>query len=103
MRGLRAPTAGFVVRERRFRFRRGPLFEDRYDDLPTALGHVRARIKRRIAEDAIEQQAFVSFGELDAERCAVAAVNVHVADARDLAGHFRADAQANAFAGLDAY
>src|SRR5205085_10892580 len=48
-------------------------------------------------------ESFVSLGELDAERSAVAEVHVHVAHARHLSGHFGGDAHGDAFVGLDAY
>src|SRR5215207_2339284 len=84
-------------------FARAPLFEDGHDQLPAALGHVLARVECRVAEDAVEYQTLVGFGELDAERRAVAEVHVHVAYARDLTRHLGRDAERDALVGLDAY
>src|SRR5262245_12524766 len=70
----RTPRARIVVGERdAFLFPR-PVLEDRHHDLPAALGHVLARIQRRIAEDAVEQQPLVGLGELHAERRSIAEV-----------------------------
>src|SRR2546423_13194805 len=91
-----APASGLVVGEVRFRLVRGPVVEYRHDEFPAALGHVLARVQCRVAEDAVEYQSLISFGELDAERCAVAEVHVPVAYARDLSGHFGGDAQSDA-------
>src|SRR5687768_10952492 len=65
--GFRPPAPGLVVGEVRLGARRGPLFEDGHDELPAALGHVLARVERRVAEDAVEDQTLVSLGQLDAE------------------------------------
>src|SRR5215218_2755034 len=61
---FRPPAPGFVVREVCLVFVRGPLVEDGHDELPSALGHVLARVERRVAEYAVEYQALVGFGEL---------------------------------------
>src|SRR2546427_6967657 len=92
---LRPPGSCFVVRKSRPSLL--PAFENRHDDFPAALGHIAARVERRIAEDAIKQQAFVSFRRRDAERCAIAEIHVHPPNARRLSRNLRADAQRDAF------
>src|SRR4051812_27423042 len=100
---FRPPATGLVVWEVGLVFVRGPLVKYRHDEFPSALGHVLARVERRVAEYAVEYESLVRFGELDAERRAVAKVHVHVAYARDLSGHFRGDAHRDALVGLYAY
>src|SRR3712207_8650970 len=48
-------------------------------------------LQGRVPEYAVEYQALVGFGQLHAERRAVAEVHVHVAYARDLTGNLRSE------------
>src|SRR6185295_8303702 len=37
-----------------------PVFENRHNDFPATLCHIATRIERRVSEDTIQQQAFIS-------------------------------------------
>src|SRR4029077_10221544 len=78
-----------------------PDIKDGLNHAPAGFDHVRALEERGIAGHAIAQEALVAGTVLDAKIGVVVEIHIHEAKLHDRAGDLRAEAQGDAFTGLD--
>src|SRR6188472_2793499 len=97
--GLRAPVAGGVLLGAAALAL--PVVEDGVEDPPGLLDLLVVREQRWVAEEDVEDQAFVRLRAGLDERAAVGEVHVDVADLQGGAGHLRPEPQGGALVWLD--
>src|SRR5260370_14865850 len=78
-----------------------PDIQDRLNPIPSGFDHVRALEERGIARHAIAEQPFIPGAVLQSEIGAVIEIHIYEAELHDRAGNLRAEAQRNAFLGLN--
>src|SRR5680860_820499 len=103
VRGLRPPLARLVLLDPGLPgcVLPGPVLEDRVEDLPGQLDLLLLGKKRRVAEQHVEDEAFVGFRTRLGEGSSVGEVHVDVADLHGRAGDLRAEPHRDALVGLD--
>src|ERR1700687_1923755 len=95
-----APPTGGIIWESAGA-QRVPDVNDRLDHAPAGFNHVRTLEEGGIAGHAIAEQALVTSAVFGAEIGAVVEIHIHEAELHDRAGNFCAEAERDAFVGLD--